>query len=139
MKPETGAPSPSDPLELPLEFTVEGDPLNLRSGGSVSVVLLQNKQPVANQPVRVYHNPGEPEIIQTDGSGRASLASLKEGRLLLAATTIRRLSKDDKKKGELYKKADWESVSTSLHLEVLAAAPVAPPTPTPKGKPKKRR
>lgn len=140
MKVESGGPSPADPLDLPLEFTVEGDPLALRAGGSATAVLLQGKLPVPNHPVRMSLGSGQTSVLSTDAAGRVSLTSLAEGRLLLAASTIRRVTKDEKKKSELYKKADWESLTTSLSLEVLAAAPAqAPaPTPTPRAKPKKK-
>lgn len=127
--------SAAEPLGLPLELTVAGDPTALTVGGTLEATLLADGRPLGAQTVRAFWEGGATEGLLTDDAGRVRLALARAGRLLLAATRVRRLAKADRRRGPAYKNADWESVWASLELRVFdrPAAPAGTPAP------KKRR
>ena len=127
----------AEPLGLPLEFVVSGNPLELRAGGSLSATLVRDGRPLGGQAVRVLGEDGVPSLVATDEAGRVSVPLAREGRLLLAATSMRRTTKEDRKRGDAFKKAEWESVWASLQVRVLPAPPAAAPAPTPKARKKR--
>ncbi len=137
-QPDSSAPSFSEPLGFPLEFIVKDDPLDLRSGRTLSVTLLQSGQPVANQVVTVTEEGSEPRKTRTGENGSVEVSFERQARVLFSSTVMRRLSKQEKKKNDIYKKADWESQSASLQLEILAPRPVTP-TPTPAAAKKRKK
>jgi len=128
----------AEPLGMPMEIVLSENPMDLHAGGVAHTTLLMETKPLANQPVKIFHeDKSPPETLRTGADGKLDVPLTKPGRVLLAAAAIRRTQKADKKKGDAYKNADWESFATSLQLTVGAAAPVAPtPTPTPAKKKK---
>ncbi len=127
--------SAAEPLGLPLEFVVAADPSGLRAGGTLPATLLSAGRPLGNQTVRLFTADGSASTLTTGADGTLLVPLAREGRLLLAATTIRRTTKEDRKRGEVFRKADWESAWTSLQLEVLPALPPATAAPRPTRKP----
>lgn len=121
-------------LGLPLELVAGGSPLALRAGDVLTATLLVDGRPLAGALVRAL-GPGAEAIpaAETDAHGAVSIPLGHEGRLLLAAASVRRTEKADRARGEIWKKADWEVRRTTLELLVL---PKAPPkaAPAPKGK-----
>ncbi len=125
------------PLGLPLELVPDAHPLRLLAGGTLKVILLEGGRPLSGVRVRVAQSPASQgpsaatlgPIAVTDADGAAVVKLDREGPLLLSATTIRRITKADKKRDEATKNADWISASTSLRLDVLTP-PKAEPKPT---------
>ncbi len=121
-------------LGLPLELVAGGSPLTLRAGDVLTATLLLDGRPLAGALVRALAPGAEAaREAETDAHGTASIPLEREGRLLLAAASVRRTEKADRARGEIWKKADWEVRQTTLELLVL---PKAPPkaAPAPKGK-----
>ena len=120
----------SDPIPMPLAIVVEGNPLAVAPGTPFNVTLLRDGQPAPDAALRLYADgAASPALVRTGPDGKAALVAEKPGPFLLAAATVRRTVKDDRKKGEAWKKADWEVATTTLRLE--AAVPPPPPAPTP--------
>lgn len=130
-------------LGLPLELVLGVPPLAVAAGREVRGTLLLDGKPVPNVPVRLVPAVGpaaQPAVTAADGTFRAHVET--EGKLLLAAAVVRRTEKADRKRGEEWKKADWEVQRTSLLLSVQAAPPPPPPatsTPTPRAKTKPKK
>ncbi len=124
-----------EPLGLPLEIVAGVPPLPLRAGTTLPASVFLDGKPAPGVVVRAYV-PGSdtPVAVAADEHGVVSLPLEKEGRLLLAAASVRRTAKADRARGEVWKKADWEVQRTTLELLVLAKAPAPAPKPTPKGK-----
>ncbi len=126
-----------EPLGLPLEIVAGVPPLPLRAGTTLPASVALDGKPVPGAVVRVYA-PGSdvPVAVVADAQGVVLLPLEHEGRLLLAAATVRRTVKADRARGEAWKKADWEVQRATLGLLVLPVAPVPTPAPTkgPKGK-----
>lgn len=127
-----------EPLGLPLEIVAGVPPLPLRAGTSLAATVLLDGRPVPGAVVRAYAAGSEPQRFTADAQGAVSIPLEKEGRLLLAAASVRRTEKPDRARGEIWKKADWEVRRASVELLVLAKAAAPAPTPKPKGKPKPR-
>ncbi len=129
----------SEPIPMPLELVLDGNPLALAPGVPFSVTLLRDGQPAADAAVRIYsEGAASPAVIRTGPDGKAALTAEKAGPFLLAAATVRRTVKDDRKKGDSWKKADWEVATTTLRLEAAVPPPARAPVPTPKPKPVKK-
>ena len=130
--PATGT---DEPLGLPLEIVAGVPPLPLRAGTTLPASILLDGKPAPGVVVRAYV-PGSdtPVAVVADAHGVVSLPLDKEGRLLLAAASVRRTAKPDRARGEVWKKADWEVQRTTLELLVLPKAPPPAPTAGPKGK-----
>lgn len=123
-----------EPLGLPLELVAEVPPLPLRVGSAISATLLLDGKPLPGVSVRALApDPVAPVVVPTDERGSVTLPLEREGRLLLAASAVRRTEKSDRARGEIWKKADWEVRRTTLELLVLPKAAAAP-TPAAKGK-----
>lgn len=132
-----------EPLGLPLEIVAGAPPLPLRAGTPLAATVLLDGKPLPGAVVRAYAPGSDARRFTADAQGAVSVPLEKDGRLLLAAASVRRTEKADRARGEIWKKADWEVRRTSLELLVLpkpAAAPAPAPTPTAKrkGKPKPR-
>lgn len=127
-----GRDAAAEPLGLPLEIVLGADPSGLRAGGTLTATLLSEGKPAAGQAVRVFGADGAASTLMTGADGTLSVPLAREGRLLLAATAIRRTTKADRRRGDVFRKADWESLWTSLALDVSAAAPGVPAPKTPK-------
>lgn len=132
-----------DSLDLPLEIVLGVPPLTLRAGASLTGTVLLDGSPLPGALVRAWA-PGStaPASVAADAQGTFTLPLESEGRLLLAAASVRRTVKADRAKGEAWKRADWEVRRTTVDLLVLPRPPAPQPTPkgkaTPKGKPKPR-
>jgi len=126
-----------EPLGLPLEIVAGVPPLPLRAGTTLPVSVFLDGKPAPGAVVRAYA-PGRevPAVVTADAQGVVSLPLENEGRLLLAAASVRRTGKADRARGEAWKKADWEVQQSTLALLVLPRAPAATPAPgkAPKGK-----
>ncbi len=128
-------------LGLPLEIVAGVPPLPLRAGGAFAGSVLLDGSPVAGAVVRaILPGAAAPVSVVADERGAFTLPLEAEGRLLLAAASVRRTVKADRAKGEAWKKADWEVRRTTLELLVLPRPPVAAPSPkgtrAPKPKPR---
>ncbi|MCE7959885.1 MAG: DUF4198 domain-containing protein, partial [Acidobacteria bacterium ACB2] len=130
--------SAAEPLGLPLELVLSADPSGLRAGQTVGATLLSDGKASGGHVVRLLDAEGTATAFTTAPDGSLTVPLARPGRLLLAATVLRRTTKADRKRAEAYRKADWESLGTSLLLEVLP--PPQPPaaTPKPTGKPGKK-
>lgn len=133
--------SAAEPLGLPLEFVLSADPSALRAGQTLPATLLRDGKPCGGQAVRLRGADGSSAELVTAPDGSVAVPLAREGKLLLTAALLRRTTKEDRKRGEAFRKADWESLRTSLHLEVLPAPPsaAAPPKPTRKAGKKPKR
>jgi len=121
-------PDATEPLGLPVEWVL-GGALPSRAGVPITATLLVAGEPVAGAGVRVLPSAsGVAPVARTDEKGQVSITPAAEGPLLLAAAVVRPLPKAARKKGDAYKKADWETFTTTLRLDVLAPAP-APSVP----------
>ncbi|MHB8800589.1 MAG: DUF4198 domain-containing protein [Thermoanaerobaculia bacterium] len=121
-------------LGLPLELVAGGSPLTLRAGDVLTATLLLDGRPLAGALVRALVPGAEaPLAAATDAHGVISIPLEREGRLLLAAASVRRTEKADRTRGEIWKKADWEIRRTTLDLRVLPKASTKA-APAPKGK-----
>ena len=110
-----------------------GSPLTLRAGDVLAATLLRDGRPLAGALVRALAPGAEAaREAETDAHGTASIPLEREGRLLLAAASVRRTEKADRARGEIWKKADWEVRRTTLELLVL---PKAPPKAAPEEEP----
>lgn len=126
------------PLGLPLEIVAGVPPLPLRAGSVLTATVLLDGQPAPGATVRAYAAEGEaPVTLAADPHGVVTLPLEREGRLLLAAASVRRTTKADRAKGEAWRKADWEVRRATLELLVLPAAPAPAPAPTPAPKAKR--
>jgi hypothetical protein len=129
-------------IPLPFELVLDSNPLSLSPGRPFGVTLLRDGQPTPDAAIRVFVDGTVPFALRTGPDGMVSVSIDRPGPFLLAAATVRRTGKDDRKKGEAWKKADWEAATTTVRLEanVPPPAPAAAPTPTPKPakKPKKK-
>lgn len=122
-------------LGLPLEIVAGVSPLTLRAGTTLTATVVLDGEPLPGAVVRAFAaGAGAPVAVAADGRGVVALPLEREGRLLLAAASVRRTAKSDRARGEVWKKADWEVRRTTLELLVL---PKAAPAPTPA--PKKKR
>lgn len=130
----------AEAIPLPLELVLDSSPFSLATGTSFGVTLLRDGQPAADAAVRVFVDGAAPFAVRTGPDGKTSIAVDRPGPFLLSAATIRRTVKDDRKKGEAWKKADWEAATTTVRLEAAAPPPAAPPaaSPTPAPKPAKK-
>ena len=129
----------AEPLGLPLELVLGADPSGLRAGGTLTATLLSEGKPAAGQAVRVFAADGSASTLTTGADGTLSVPLAREGRLLLAATAIRRTTKADRRRGDVFRKADWESVWTSLALDVSAGPPRVSSPKRPKAAKKPKR
>lgn len=126
-----------EPLGLPLEIVAGVPPLPLRAGTTLPVSVFLDGKPAPGAVVRAYAQGKEaPAVVVGDAHGVVSLPLENEGRLLLAAASVRRTGKADRARGEVWKKADWEVQRSTLALIVLPRAPA--PTPAPTKAPKKK-
>jgi hypothetical protein len=124
-----------EPLGLPLEIVAGAPPLTLRAGTSLTVSILLDGKPAPGALLRAYAPGSEAPVgVAADAQGIAVLPLEAEGRLLLAAASVRRTAKADRARGEAWKKAEWEVQRTTLELLVLSKAPAPAPKATPKGK-----
>ena len=123
------------PLGLPLEIVAGVPPLPVRAGSTFPATVLLDGRPAAGATVRAYGVDGSaPAKLTADENGAVSLPLAREGRLLLAAASVRRTTKADRAKGEAWKRADWEIRRATLELVVLPAVPAPAPAPSPKAK-----
>lgn len=122
-------------LGLPLELVASVPPLPLRAGTVLTATLLLDGKPLPGALVRALA-PGAdaPLAVPTDAAGVVSFPLEREGRLLLAAASVRRTGKADRARGETWKRADWEVRRTTLDLLILPKAPTPAPRRAPKGK-----
>lgn len=120
-----------EPLGLPLEIVVGVPPLPLRAGTTLSASVLVDGKPAPGAVVRAWM-PGRdaPSAVAADEHGAFALPLESDGRLLLAAASVRRTAKADRARGEAWKKADWEVQRSTLELLVLPRAPAPTPAPT---------
>ncbi len=128
-----------EPLGLPLELVAGVPPLPIRAGTTLTATLLLDGKPLSGGVVRAFVPwAAAPVALESDASGVVSLPLEGEGRILLAAASVRRTAKADRAKGETWKKADWEVRRTTLELLVLPKAVVPMPAPRGKKPPAKR-
>ena len=108
------------PIGLPMELVVEQHPFQLRAGSSLVLTVLREGKLLPNQFVRAFGEDGKVYFSgRTDGNGQLDVPLPKPGRVLLAATAIRRLAEGTRQAGSPYAEADWESHWASLTLAVL--------------------
>jgi len=97
---------------FPIEFIPETDPRAWRSGDVLSVRLLYEGHPLADQQIKLIHlvDRDLSQVFRTDADGRASLRPPQAGPWLIASVFMRRAS--DELEG------DWESFWASLTFEL---------------------
>ncbi len=118
------------PVGLPLELVAGAPPLPLRAGAVLPATLLLDGRPLPDVAVRLYGEGGDaPSTFTTDADGRVRVPLAHDGSHLLAAAFARRTTKADRTRGDVYRKADWELLRTTLRLSVLPPAPRPAPPP----------
>ena len=102
-----GAAHLTHPVGLAAEFVPSADPTSIRPGGSLTVQLFANGQPVAGAAVSAV-NDEKPVRAMTDGQGRATFIIDRAGAWLVKTVHMVRLPQTGTRE------ADWESFWVTL-------------------------
>ena len=102
----------AEPAGMRLELVPQNDPMSVRAGGTLEVILLDGGKPLPRHPVALVREGGkEPVTTITDTRGRARLILPDPGRYMVRATTLER-SAD--------RTAAWDVHFTTMTLQTAA-------------------